>query len=248
MSARQDYLIRKRRSPYGWLGYLLLLAVSAWGGWFFCSKGESVLLKEAINYHEQFRSMSESYQLLQEENTWLKEANEGARESLAEFEEARKLDRQATIALKEDIKDLQDTVFRIKGELQFYESLLDSAHQFSGLRVQGLYVHSASGPNANRYRYKVVLMHLAKQGKPISGRMKMVVKGVANGDSQSLALRKLVAGDVPDFSFNFKHFKVFEGYLELPENFLPREALVMLESADGKRKLAEETFNWPETT
>ena len=69
-----------------------------------------------------------------------------------------------------------------------------------------------------------------------------------DGEEQTLDLKELATENGMDFSFRLRHFTVFEGYLEIPDGFAPNQAVVHLVSRDGKRTLAERSFDWQEAT
>ncbi len=160
---------------------------------------------------------------------------------LAMLEESSIIDQLALDTLRGELKDMQDSVFKFKQELEFYQSVLN-ASQSNGLAVQGLYVETM--PRLHRFRYKIVLTRFGKGNKSIEGRLLMKLSGDLQGKSKILGLQDLTLDEKPFVTFSLKNFTVVEGLLDVPSGFTPSQAQVQLNNSDGKRVLAERTFDW----
>jgi len=99
-----------------------------------------------------------------------------------------------------------------------------------------------------QYRFKLVLTHLAKSDKVVEGPIVIAVVGTDNGKPQTLALKDIVSDKTVSLDYRFKHFKRFEGIVDLPSAFKPRRVRVQLLPKDSSHARIERVFEWPEVT
>lgn len=200
--------------------------------------------------HRDNRELQDHVEALQERNRLLEDGNatqdrnaSDLSRRIALLEKTATLDKQALAKAQDNLRDMQDTVYRLKGELEFYEEIMNAGDRIGGLGIQGLYVQKLA--DSNQYRYKVVLTHLSDRNKTAKGRMKMTVMGEESGEGRSFELSELSVGAMPDVNFKFENFKIMEGYLSIPPDFVPLQAVIHLYSVDGKKQLAEKVLDWP---
>jgi len=174
----------------------------------------------------------------------LNEDNEQLRHRIGILEQAAVLDRQALAVLQEENKATQDALYQVRGELESYEGIMGASHKSGGLTIQGLYLQPVA--RSGQVHYKVVLTHIAKDGKNVQGTMGISLQGGVGDQARSYRLDALSAGGEAELPFDFMNFKVFEGYLDLPEGFTPSQATVRLRDT-AKKQLAERVFDWPQT-
>ena len=244
----ENFVITRRRKPlYLLLQAVVLVAVLGVGAWVIQAGvlGVNAVPGDAIlvdRYARQVAQLTKHNRTLQAQVEQLLQEKALFERQVVMLEEASGMDKEAVQMLRTELKGMQESVFKFKRELEFYQAVLNNPQNANGLAVQGLYVESM--PRDNRFRYKIVLTRFGKDNKLLKGRLAMKLSGDLDGKEQTLGLEKLTADDGRDFSFSLRNFTVFEGYLEIPEGFTPAQAVVHLVSSDGKRTLAERSFDW----
>lgn len=247
----ENFVVMRRQRPwYLLLQAVVLVAVLIMGAWFFLASVLGVSTTPgSAGWDERTRQIAE----LTEQNSALERqvAHMLQEKTLFErqilmLEKASDMDKEALGALHDELKAMQESVFKFKQELEFYQAVLNNPQNSNGLAVQGLYVEAM--PRGNRFRYKIVLTRFGKGNKLLKGRLAMKLSGDLDGKEQTLDLKNLAIDDGRDFAFSLRNFTVFEGYLEIPDRFAPAQAMVYLISSDGKRTLAERSFDWQVAT
>ncbi|OGT29580.1 MAG: hypothetical protein A2W28_02355 [Gammaproteobacteria bacterium RBG_16_51_14] len=185
---------------------------------------------------------NEESKLLWDVNRNLEEENAKLRERLIILERATQIDMETTAGLQEVIRTRQDEVYRLKGELEFYQGIMESTRDSKGLNVQGLHIVALS---EKRYQYKLVLTNVTKNDMVAKGFVKVFLEGMQDGKLQVLNLEELTQEQPIDLSFKFKHFKRLEGNLVLPDGFEPTRVIVQLHLNENKKSESERVFEWP---
>ena len=189
---------------------------------------------------------SDDHKLLWEVNQGLDEENARLRERLLMLERTAQVDKQTAVLLQDEIRTLQEEVFRLKGELEFYLGIMDAAGRAKGLDVYGVHVERAGEELG--YRMKLILTNVTKSDTVAEGTMVVGIEGMENGAAKAYSLSDLASGDDLQLDFSFRNFKRFESDLVLPENFLPRKISVELRPKDAKQANIKRAFDWPVST
>ena len=191
-------------------------------------------------------SINDEYSRLLDINDGLQQENQRLNETLLMMERAAVLDKQTASLMQKDVQSLQDEIFQLKGELEFYQGIMDATRESAGLSIQG--VHIDSLPQENCYRLKLVLTHVAKNVKVATGTLEISVEGVSGGNSKHLDLQDISLEDPLDLSFSIRNFSRFETDLELPDGFTPRRVSVYIQPGGEKQSKIKRVFDWPEIT
>ena len=191
-------------------------------------------------------SSSEDSRLLWEVNQSLETENKQLREQVVILERATQIDNQTAISLQNDIRLLQDQVYRLKGELEFYQGIMSSTTDSKGLNVQGL--HIVPTDQERLYRFKLVLTNVAKSDKVIEVTMDMSIEGMNEAGSKVLSLDEVIAGNKLNRDIKFKNFERIEGNLNFPEGFKPLRLVVDLRLKGAQKSTVKRVFEWPAKT
>lgn len=247
----ENFVITRRQRPwYLLLQAVVLVVVLVVGAWFFLtsvlgvsatpgSAGWDGRTRQIAELTKQNRELEEQVAHLLQEKTLFER-------QILMLEKASEMDKEALGVLHDELKAMQESVFKFRQELEFYQAVLNNPQNSNGLAVQGLYVEAM--PRSNQFRYKIVLTRFGKDNKLLKGRLAMKLSGDLDGKEQTLDLESMTIDDDRDFAFSLRNFTVFEGYLETPDGFAPTQAMVYLISSDGKRTLAERSFDWQVAT
>lgn len=195
------------------------------------------------NYIKSKLTQSESSKLLWEVNKGLEQENTALREKVIMLERSTQIDRQTAAKLQNDIQLLQDQVYQLKGELEFYQGIMSATTNSRGLNIQGL--HIVSTDHDRLYRFKLVLTNVAKSDKVVEVTMNMSVEGMNETGSKVLSLNEVTAGSEIKRAIKFKHFERIEGSLAFPTGFKPLRVVVALQAKGLQNSTVRRVFEWP---
>ncbi len=231
-------VVRPHRPIRFALGVILASMVTAIVTWFLLDVTHWSVIRGRL------KASAEQQQLM---NTYksLEQTNSDFREQMMALERTASLDKQTQTFLQNEIKSLQDEVFRLKGELAFYQGIMESAGQTKGLDVQDIYIRGLA--QANTYQLKLVLTHVADNDAEAEGSMNIIVEGTQNGAARILALNEISAEGGSDVAYKFRNFKRFDASLQLPSGFAPKRVIVELQPNDKKPSKIKKVFDWPAT-
>jgi hypothetical protein len=184
--------------------------------------------------------------LLWEVNQSLEQENAALRERVMLLERTTSLDRQTSALLQDEIRNLQDESFRLKGELEFYNGILGAAAEGKGLDVHAIHVRPLSG-RENTYRLKLILTNVTPSDTDAEGVVEIAFEGSRYGKSQSLSIIDISADGAADLNYKFRNFKRVESDLTLPDGFQPQKVVVELKPKDKKTTNIRKVFDWPES-
>jgi hypothetical protein len=230
----------KNHQPVQWsITIIALSALVALITWLLLDKSHWSLIYDRMSANRDYNHLAELHRELQQENNQLKE-------QILMMERTAELDRETASLLQADVQKLQDEIYQLKGELKFYNNIMDATRESTGLNIQGMYIESL--PQAHSYRMKLVLTHVAKGVKQATGTLQVTVEGMRDGVNSRLDLQEVSLDETLDMSFNFRNFKRFESDVKFPDGFSPRRVLVQLQPSGGKRSIIKKVFDWPEVT
>jgi uncharacterized protein DUF6776 len=186
---------------------------------------------------------SEEAHLLWEVNQNLETENAQLREQVVMLERSNQIDGQVAARLQNEIRLLQDQVYTLKGELEFYQGIMSSTTDSKGLNVQGLHIEPTD--QAQLYRFKLVLTNVAKSDRVVEVTMDMSIEGMNEAGSRVLSLDEVVAGNKLNRDIKFKNFERIEGSLNFPKGFKPLRVVVDLRQKGIKNSAIQKIFEWP---
>ncbi len=169
--------------------------------------------------------------------------NEKLREQVAFIERTIAIDRQTAREVQELVGQLQQQVFELTQENDFYRGILATRKLEQGLRIQGARVEDALG--AGRYKFRLVLTHAVKDDRSATGEISIALQGNTSGVAVRLEAAELLGLDGKELKFDFKYFQRLEGTFTLPDGFVPRELLVIARET-GRPGTVERSFSWQE--
>jgi hypothetical protein len=235
-----EHLIVKQRRPFQLLLAVVILSLLiSTVVWFFLDENH-------WTYIESRHVAARESKQLWETNRRLIQENRKLNEKLIMLERAAQIDGQSAAQMQYEIRDLQDEIYRLRAELEFYEGIMTSARATDGLSIQGLYIEPMQ--EEQNYRFKLILTLVSKSDKVAEGMVEMTLEGLQDGAARVLNFEDLVLNLMPDLTFKFKNFKRLEGNMVLPEGFIPQRVIVRLHSKDKTLSNIERVFSWSETT
>lgn len=233
-------LIIKHHRPYQIAIVAICISLVIFLGiWFFLDESHWTYIKSRLSVSQQSRNLYHENRRLARENAELKE-------QLIMLQRTTQIDSQAAAELHEEMKQLQDDLFKVKGELEFYRGIMSATGTSTGLSIQGLRVRRL--PGGQNYHFKLILTQVAKDDKVAEGMVDITLEGIQGGVPSIFDIADLVVNPSFDLSFKFRNFKRIEGNIMLPEGFIPHQVTVRLNPSDKNLSKIKKVFNWGDLT
>ncbi|MEL7400088.1 MAG: DUF6776 family protein [Pseudomonadota bacterium] len=162
------------------------------------------------------------------------------------LEKGGEVDRQATEGIRQTVKELKAHISTLEEEVAFYKGIMAPSANDKGLRISKININAAE--QAGQYEYSIMLTQVADNSSYISGLAAVNFVGTQGGEKVILPLRDLDSG-VADLGvkFRFRYFQEVKGTLNLPQQFVPEQVQVVLQSTGSKAQRVEESIEWPAT-
>ena len=149
--------------------------------------------------------------------------------------------RQANRLLREEETARQAEFDALQSELDFYRRLAGSGGAQTGLDVYRAELLATGSERV--FQFVLTLTQNIRRASIISGRARIDLEGTLDDRPVTLYWAQLSDGAAAEPAFRFKYFQQLEGYLTLPEGFIPTRLVVTLE-AKGQRNPVQRTYGW----
>ena len=232
------HLIIKHSRPYQIVAIAIAVSLVIFTTfWFLLDESHWSYIKSRV-------AIGQKSKRLWTENRTLETENKLLREQVIMLERTTQIDSQAAAELHEEMKKLQDEIYTLKGELEFYQAIMASTSTTRGLSIQGMQINRL--PVENNYHFKLILTHVEKSDKVVEGTVEISLEGLQEGVAKVLNISDVVLNKAIDLSYNFKNFKRIEGNIMIPEGFTPHRVIVRLQPKDTKLSKIKRVFDWSE--
>ncbi len=207
---------------------LLVFAVlaAAGAGWFMAQDRQLAMVRERAG-------MIETLERQEQEITDL-------RQQVAVLSRGNKVERQASEAVRREVRALNEKMYGLEKEITFYRSIMSPGSQADMLRVQRLEL--SGRPDSEMVRFKVVLTQVTEKREMISGSVEIEVVGLQDGETRRLQIVEMSGPE--DIRFRFRYFQELEGEFVLPAGFQPEAVHVTARSSGRKPVEAAREFTW----
>ena len=230
------HLVIKHSRPYQIaavaISVSLVLFVSAW---FFLDESHWNYITSRVTTGLQTKK-------LWDENRRLEQENRKLLNRIVMLERTTQIDGQAAAELHQQMKELQDEIFRLRGELEFYENAMATAGKTKGLAIQALQFQKLN--LEEDYHFKLILTHVSKNDTFAEGSVEMILEGIQDGEEKSVNMREVLTTPLGNLNYKFRNFKRLEGNFRIPEGFTPRQVVVSLVSTDKNLSKIVKIFDW----
>ena len=204
--------------------------------WLLLDANHWQFIKSKLLQSEESRELWSINQQLEAENKQLKE-------QVVMLQRSNQIDNQVAVKLQSQIRTMQDELYGLKGELEFYQGIMASTTGSKGLNVQGLHVEATN--ERQIYHFKLVLTNVAKSDRVTEVTMDMSIEGMSEAGTEVLSLDQVMAGNQLNREIIFKNFKRIEGSLNFPDGFKPLRVVVDLQQKGFKNSTIQKIFDWP---
>ncbi|MEJ2515000.1 MAG: hypothetical protein P8080_03665 [Gammaproteobacteria bacterium] len=176
---------------------------------------------------------------LQDRITALEQENGNLKAEIARLETTLEVDLEAQRQLRSSLEETESQVAELNEELAFYRRIMAPSKGEGGLRIQGFEVAPAEA--AGRYRVKLVLVQARQRDDRTSGELAVEIKGQRNGEDTRLSLQDLAADAQ---TFDFRYFQDIDFEVQLPQDFTPDSAQVVLTPRGRGEAPVSASFPW----
>jgi len=177
-----------------------------------------------------------------EEIEILREENSTLRYEVARLKRGQEIDKSARGENHLQFVHLQAEVSQLKAEVAFYRDIVAAPDSAAGAQVKGIHLRPLDSPG--RFSYRLVLAHIDENDVVAEGSIRIAIKGELKGQLKTLAQGEVLEAGSDNLAFKFKHFRLFEGSLKLPDGFIPRQISVAVQSRIPAQSSSFETYDW----
>ena len=237
--SQQEQLVIRQYRPWErfrrTLYLILVIAAIGGGGYFGGLYGSGARIQQLTTERDSLQ------QALQEADRTITSLTQ----RVGVLEKGGEVDRKATEGIRQTVKELKAQIATLEEEVSFYKGIMAPSSNDKGLRVSKIDIQPQDV--AGRFRYSIMMTQVADNSSYISGLAAVNFIGVKDGEKVILPLRDMDAS-VTDLGvkFRFRYFQEVAGDIVLPENFIPEQVQVVLQSTGDKAQRVEQTIDWPQ--
>ena len=151
--------------------------------------------------------------------------------------------RGANNRLLETEKEYQSEIAGISSELAFYRRLAGASGKLEGLTINKFLLQPTASERV--FHFNLTLTQNLQKARTISGNISISLRGSLANQPALLDWQSLNPEESGMPKFSFKYFQQVEGYMTLPENFIPETVEITLHPA--KKKQVQASFSWQES-
>ena len=161
----------------------------------------------------------------------------------AQLASDRKIEHDAYQKVNKELVALQKQLLEQKEQLVFYQGIVSPEELALGVNIQSFELNKKN--DLGLYSFKLVLTKRGESNQFVKGTVDFSIKGEARGNVQNLAMKEIMQDyNESETKFAFRYFQVFEGEIQLPENFSPYDIEVEVRPTTRKIKNFSETISW----
>lgn len=151
--------------------------------------------------------------------------------------------RDANEMLREAENERNAQIVRQQSELNFFRRLAGAGGAQTGLDIYHVELAATGSPAV--WRFTLTLTQNIRRASIVDGQVRIEIEGT-DGDRPLRLDWSGVGGEKgPGPAFRFKYFQQLDGYLTLPDGFLPDRLLLTLEPEDNQDPV-ERQYEWAE--
>ena len=163
------------------------------------------------------------------------------RQEIADLTVGGEIDNQANEEVRQTIENQQNLLAAQNEEISFYKGVMLPNVANKGLRIERLDV-SSNVPG--RVRYSLLLTQVVDKHDYVQGGVRISLLGQNDGQEETIQVSESGRDKAEAIKFRFRYFQNIIGELQLPEGFVPREVMVVVQSSGLNAQRLEKTFDW----
>lgn len=166
---------------------------------------------------------------------------ERSERALSISEKSDQVSRTANESLQATLRAQEDEIAGLRGDIAFFQRLMDGKSGRKGLTVQDLSVRAIEGGRG--YNVRATLTQNLRKGEVTRGTATISIEGMQDERIITLAWDRLSGGaPVATTQFSFKYFQQMDSSFVLPEGFTPNRIKMVVKSEQGDN--TEQTLAW----
>lgn len=238
--SEQSYLVIHQYKPWQRfrriLYVLLLIVATAVGGFYFGASGSA----------ERIETLTSTRDYLQVKLDEAEHTITNLSQRVNVLEKGGEVDRQATEGIRQTVKELKSQISTLEEEVAFYKGIMAPSSNDKGLRVSKIDLNVVP-ETPNNYKYSIMLTQVQDNSSYIAGLAAVNFIGLRDGERVIMPLRDL-DDKVTELGvkFRFRYFQEVTGEISLPDNFIPEQVQVVLQSTGSKAQRVEQSVDWPQ--
>jgi hypothetical protein len=151
--------------------------------------------------------------------------------------------RDANEMLREAESERNAQLARQQSELDFFRRLAGAGGAQTGLDIYHVELAATGSPGV--WRFTLTLTQNIRRAAIVDGQVRIEIEGTDGDRPLRLDWSGIGGEKAPGPAFRFKYFQQLDGYLTLPDGFLPDRLLLTLE-AEGDQDPVERQYEWSE--
>ena len=163
------------------------------------------------------------------------------RQEIADLTVGGEIDNQANEEVRQTIENQQNLLAAQNEEISFYKGVMLPNVANKGLRIERLDV-SSNVPG--RVRYSLLLTQVVDKHDYVQGGVRISLLGQNDGQEETIQVSESGRDKAEAIKFRFRYFQNIIGELQLPEGFVPRKVMVVVQSSGLNAQRLEKTFDW----
>lgn len=229
-------LVVKNHRPWQFAVAIVVLSMFlATFTWLILDKRHWSVIYDRMSDNQDWKHLWEVNQSLRKESAQLQER-------VLMLERTTSVDKQTAALLQDEIKSLQEKIYTLKGELEFYRGIMDATRDATGLSIHGIYIEPLA--QARTFRLKLVLTHVAKANILAEGTMAIAIAGRQDGNEQQLKIEDIATGEALNLTYKLRSFRRFDTKLVLPKGYIPERVIVELKPKSKNQVMIRKVFDW----
>ena len=163
------------------------------------------------------------------------------RQEIADLTVGGEIDNQANEEVRHTIENQQNLLAAQNEEISFYKGVMLPNVANKGLRIERLDV-SSNVPG--RVRYSLLLTQVVDKHDYVQGGVRISLLGQNDGQEETIQISDSGRDEAEAITFRFRHFQNIMVEQQLPNGFVPREVMVVVQTSGLNAQRLEKTFDW----
>ena len=163
------------------------------------------------------------------------------RREIADLTVGGEIDNQANEEVRQTIENQQNLLAAQNEEISFYKGVMLPNVANKGLRIERLDV-SSNVPG--RVRYSLLLTQVVDKHDYVQGGVRISLLGQNDGQEETIQISDSGRDEAEAITFRFRYFQNIMVEQQLPNGFVPREVMVVVQTSGLNAQRLEKTFDW----
>lgn len=165
------------------------------------------------------------------------------RREVARLTRSTQVELQAAEQIKQTLREKELEILKLTEEVVFYRSLLAPEKINAGVEVRDFNLRAAG---QSEYYYDFLLTQTSGSKKVAKGKVNLRIDGKRDGEMHRIELLDIASATGDAMNYSFKYFQRLNGAFELPNNFQPKNLLVVVKPKAKSKEPIQISYSWNE--